>query len=272
LHVAVVAETAGHDGVEVSIVVPTRNEAPNIALLVDRLGAALERRLGPDLTWELIFVDDSDDGTADAIRAQAAAGRPVHLLHRRPGSRPGGLGGAVQDGFATARGRVVAVMDADLQHPPEILPDLLAPIMAGEADLVSGTRYAGQGARGGLAGPWRRLVASSSRWLVHAVIPRSRALSDPMSGLFAFDRERIAGLRLEANGFKILLEVIARGEWPRVGNVAYRFDRRHAGRSKASLEQGWLFGQHLVHLARATRQGPVATRPHDAATRPVARR
>ena len=251
------AVTAGRpegDEVQVSVVIPTRNEAPNIALLVDRLGAALHRDLGPELAWEVIFVDDSDDATPEAIRSQAAAGQPVTLHHRRPGHRPGGLGGAVQDGFVAARGRVVAVMDADLQHPPEALPRLLAPIMSGAADLVSGNRYGGQGDRKGLAGPWRRLVASSSRLLVHAVIPRSRALQDPMSGLFAFDRDGIEGLELHANGFKILLEVVARGDWQQVGNVAYHFDRRHAGRSKASLRQGWLFGQHLWRLARATRR------------------
>ncbi len=251
---AVVAERPREDDVQVTVVVPTRNEAPNIALLVERLGAALRKSLGPGVAWELIFVDDSDDDTPEAIQAQVDAGRPVQLHHRRPGCRPGGLGGAVQDGFAAARGQLVAVMDADLQHPPEILPLLLAPLMAGDADLVSGNRYAGIGDRGGLAGPWRRLVASSSRLLVHAVIPRSRALSDPMSGLFAFEREGLRGLDLQANGFKILLEVVTRGDWKSVGNVSYRFDRRHAGRSKASLRQGWLFSRHLLHLARTTRR------------------
>ena len=251
---AVPAEGPVDDEVQVSVVVPTRNEAPNIALLVRRLGAALERDLGPDLAWEIIFVDDSDDATPAAIQAQVDAGRPVALHHRAAGQRPGGLGGAVQDGFAVARGRTVAVMDADLQHPPEVLPRLLAPIIAGEADLVSGDRYAGDGDRRGLSGPWRRLVASSSRRLVHAVIPRSRTLSDPMSGLFALDKDGLRDLDLNANGFKVLLEVVARGEWARVGNVAYRFDRRHAGRSKASLRQGLMFVQHLLLLARTTRR------------------
>lgn len=266
---AVAAERSGDDLVQVSVVIPTRNEAPNIALLVERLDAVLGQELGPTLGWELIFVDDSDDATPAAILAQANAGYPVTLHHRRAGSRPGGLGGAVQDGFAAARGQTVVVMDADLQHPPEILPRLLAPILAGDADLVSGDRYALAGDRGGLGSPWRRVVASATRLLVHAVIPRSRPLSDPMSGLFAFDMEGLRDLELHANGFKILLEVVVRGDWRRVGNVAYRFDRRHAGRSKASLRQGWLFSRHLVRLAHTTR------RPEDelAARRPaVARR
>ncbi len=242
-----------HSTVDITVIVPTRNEAPNIGLLVRRLSDALGDRLAPSMTWELLFVDDSDDDTADAVADQATAGYPVRLLHRPAGRRPGGLGGAVQDGFAAASGQIIAVMDADLQHPPEIMPDVLAPIMDGRADLVSGTRYAGAGETSGLAGPWRRLVSAGARWLVHGVLPQSRRLTDPLSGLFAFDRAGIAGVALQANGFKILLEVVARGRWQGVENVEYRFDRRHAGRSKASLREGWLFAQHLVALARASR-------------------
>lgn len=258
---AAVADRAGQDDPQVSIVVPTRNEAPNIALLVGRLSDALTDDFGTGLGWELIFVDDSDDDTPAAIRGQAAAGYPVLLHHRPAGSRPGGLGGAVQDGFALARGQVIAVMDADLQHPPEVMPAILSPIIDGRSDLVSGSRYAGLGNRQGLAGPWRRVVASSSRWLVHAVLPGSRLLSDPMSGMFAFDRDGLAGADLQAEGFKILLEVMARGRWDGVDNVEYRFDRRHAGRSKASLHEGWLFARHLLRLARSTRPAPVPAAP-----------
>ncbi len=234
----------------VTVVVPTRNESPNVELLVDRLAHAL----GGDTGWEVIFVDDSDDDTPDAIVAQRRADRAIRLHHRPAGQRFGGLGGAVQDGFAAAGGEVIVVMDGDLQHPPEAVPTLLATIGAGEADLVVGTRYAGAGIAGGLSGPWRRGVSSTSRMLVHALIPRSRPLTDPLSGLFAFKRSVIEGVTLEANGFKILLEVVARGRWHRAVNVAYRFDRRYAGRSKASLHQGLLFTQHLIRLANHSRQ------------------
>lgn len=240
----------------VTVVVPTRNESPNVELLVDRLAHAL----GRDTGWEVIFVDDSDDDTPDAIVAQRRADRAIRLHHRPAGQRLGGLGGAVQDGFAAAGGEVIVVMDADLQHPPEVVPTLLATIQAGGADLVVGTRYAGAGIAGGLSGPWRRGVSSTSRMLVHALIPRSRPLTDPLSGLFAFKRSVIEGVTLEANGFKILLEVVARGRWHRAVNVAYRFDRRHAGRSKASLHQGMLFTQHLLRLANHSRQ-PLHARP-----------
>ncbi len=244
----------------VTIIVPTRNESPNISVLVDRVTAAMEGVV----CWEVLFVDDSDDDTPAAVEAQRARGRPVRLHHRPAGRRPGGLSGAVEDGFDTADGTILAVMDADLQHPPEVLPALLAPLLADEADLVAGTRYGGSGQASGLSGPWRRAVSTGSRLLVHAVVPRSRPLSDPLSGLFALRREVIDGVPLQANGFKILLEVVTRGRWTRIHNHPYRFDRRFAGRSKASVREGMLFARHLAHLARIRAEQPapaVATSP-----------
>ncbi|MBO0731284.1 MAG: glycosyltransferase, partial [Acidimicrobiaceae bacterium] len=160
------------------------------------------------------------------------------------------------EGFDTAAADVLAVMDADLQHPPEVLPGLLAPLLAGEADLVAGTRYGGTGQASGLSGPWRRAVSSGSRLLVHALVPRSRPLTDPMSGLFAVHRSVIEGVTLQANGFKILLEVVTRGRWERVRNHPYTFQRRHAGRSKASLHEGLLFARHLIRLAGTGHEEP----------------
>jgi glycosyltransferase involved in cell wall biosynthesis len=232
--------------VDVTLVVPTRNEAPNVVPLLERLEAAF----GDQHTWEVLFVDDSDDGTAGAV--QAAAGRfPCRLHHRPSGTRAGGLGGAVQEGFAQAKGAVIAVMDADLQHPPEIIPPLVAPILAGWADLVAGTRYTDDGATTGLDGRWRRSVSSGSRRLVHALVPRSRCLSDPMSGLFALDRSVIDDVDLRTHGFKILMEVAARGRPTRVYNLPYHFAERHAGASKASVAEGVKFLTHLLRLVRA---------------------
>jgi glycosyltransferase involved in cell wall biosynthesis len=247
----------------VTIIIPTRNESPNISMLVDRVTAAMDGVA----RWELLFVDDSDDDTPAAVDAQRARDRPVRLYHRPAGRRPGGLSGAVEDGFDSAEGSILAVMDADLQHPPEVLPGLLAPLLAGEADLVAGTRYGESGQASGLSGPWRRAVSTGSRLLVHALVPRSRPLSDPLSGLFALRREVIDDVPLQANGFKILLEVVTRGRWARMRNHPYRFDRRFAGRSKASVHEGILFGRHLAHLARIRGEPPPvlpATSPAEA--------
>jgi dolichol-phosphate mannosyltransferase len=233
-----------------SIVVPTRNEAPNIPVLVGRLKRSLDALSGG---WELIFVDDSDDNTPEVVRDLARSDARVRLLHRARGARPGGLGGAVQEGFALARGHVIAVMDADLQHPPEVLPALLAPAVSGEAELVAASRYCEDGGTGGLDGPWRRFVSWSCRWLARRLVPASKPLEDPLSGLFALRRSVIEGAPLRPDGYKILLEVAARGNWRTAANVPYTFAERYAGNSNAGLREGLIFFRHLARLALSSR-------------------
>jgi dolichol-phosphate mannosyltransferase len=228
-----------------SVIVPTRNEAPNIELLEQRLSSALDATPGG---WELIFVDDSDDTTPEVIEKVIAGGRPVRLLHRQMGARQGGLGGAVQEGFKLARGTVFAVMDADLQHPPEIVPALVAPVLSGEAALVAGSRYSWAGADAGLAGPGRQLLSRTCRAVVHLLLPVSRPLQDPMSGLFAFRRSLLDAVVLEPTGYKILLEVTVRTRPAAVLNVGFDFAPRHAGRSKATFREGMVFLRHLLRL------------------------
>jgi glycosyltransferase involved in cell wall biosynthesis len=235
-----------------SVVVPTRNEALNVGPLTARLQAVLSGTAGG---WELIFVDDSDDNTPEVVGRLADAlgvGSPVRLLHRPKGMRSGGLGGAVRDGFAVARGRVVAVMDADLQHPPEVLPGLIAPVLSGEADLVAGSRYGWAGADAGLSSQWRHLVSGGCRWLVQLSVPSSRPLQDPLSGLFALRRSLLEGVELRPAGYKILLEVTVRARPATVANVGFNFGPRYAGRSKATLREGFVFFRHLARLVSAT--------------------
>jgi len=234
----------------VSVVVPTRNEAANVGPLATRLANALKDIEG----WELVFVDDSDDLTPDEVRKLGGLGFPVELLHREPGARHGGLGGAVQEGFAKARGTVIVVMDADLQHPPEVVPALLAPVLAGEASLVAGSRYVWAGGDAGLSGPWRHLVSRSCRSLVHLLVPQSRALQDPLSGLFALHRSLLDGVALRPEGYKILLEVAVRARPASVGNIGFDFAPRHAGSSKATMHQGLVFFKHLARLVVASRR------------------
>jgi dolichol-phosphate mannosyltransferase len=148
---------------------------------------------------------------------------------------------------------VVAVMDADLQHPPEILPALIAPVLSGHADLVAGSRYGWAGADAGLSSPWRHLVSGGCRWLVHLLVPEARPLQDPLSGLFVLRRSLLDGVELQPAGYKILLEVIVRARPATVGNVGFNFGPRHAGRSKASLREGLVFLAHLGRLVSASR-------------------
>ncbi|MEU8657023.1 glycosyltransferase, partial [Actinoplanes philippinensis] len=139
-----------------SIIVPTYNERDNVTALLARLAAAL-----PHDGTEIVFVDDSTDGTPEAIE-EAARRCPIAITvhHREQGE--GGLGGAVVEGMRLARGEWIVVMDADLQHPPEIVPDLIAAGLRDGADLVVGSRYAGGGDTGGLADGYRKLVSRGS--------------------------------------------------------------------------------------------------------------
>jgi len=231
--------------VDLTVVIPTRNEAPNVPEMLGRLDGALR-----DLDAEVLFVDDSDDDTPAVISAAAqAAPRPVRLLHRAPENRAGGLGGAVIAGMRTAAAPWVVVLDGDLQHPPELVPALVATGRATSADLVYGTRYSGRGTAYGLDGALRSLVSTLCTVLAKLVFPgRLRGISDPMSGFFAVRVDAVALPALRPAGYKILVEIIARSALSTVTAVPYAFRPRFAGRSKASLREGLLFLRHLLVL------------------------
>ena len=136
-----------------SVVIPTRNEAANLEPLVERIKAALA-----GTSFEICFVDDSDDSTGDLLIELARTDPSVRCLLRQGADRRGGLSTAVVAGLRMARGRYACVMDADLQHPPELVPVLLAEAERG-ADLVVASRYAPGGSQQGLSGAVRRLVS-----------------------------------------------------------------------------------------------------------------
>lgn len=230
------------DAVQLSIIVPTYNEAPNVAELVRRVTTAVE-----GIDAEVIFVDDSTDDTPDVIRDVAAsAALPVRLVHRS--SRAGGLGGAVVEGFALAESDTCLVIDGDLQHPPEEIPLLFERFRRGDVDVVIASRYAGGGTATGLADRTRVLVSKAATALTRAMFPiRLREVSDPMTGFFLVDRKAIEASTLRPRGFKILLEILARKNL-RVAEVPFAFAGRHAGESKASMRQGLHFIAQLTAL------------------------
>jgi hypothetical protein len=141
-------------------------------------------------------------------------------------------------------------MDADLQHPPEAAAMLASAAVRHDSDIVVGTRYAGTGSPAdGLSGKARTLVSYWGTWLAKTLFPRRLAMmTDPLSGLFAFRRAAVNLDDLKPSGFKILLEILVRNPRTSVAEVAYRFAARHAGRSKASLQQGLTFLGHLARL------------------------
>jgi len=238
-----------------SIVVPTFNEAPNIEELVRRIASAVD---GAGIEAELVIVDDSTDATPDVIRevaermtaerAEDAASRPlpVRLIHRDHPT--GGLGGAVMAGFAAAESDACLVMDGDLQHPPEEIPELWRRFVRGDVDVVIASRYAGGGTAEGLADRTRVLVSKGATALTRAMFPiRLKDVSDPMTGFFVVDRRTVDGAQLKPRGFKILLEILARRPM-RVAEVPFDFADRHAGESKASVRQGVHFLTQLTAL------------------------
>jgi putative flippase GtrA len=239
---------------DVTVVIPTRNETGNVEELLRRLDAALG-----SLRAEVLFVDDSDDDTPSVIRDAAdKSSRPVRLLHREPGRRAGRLGGAVVAGFQLARAPWAVVIDGDLQHPPEMIPSLIGRASP-DVDLVYGTRYVDSGDAGGLNGRGREWVSAASTALAKAVFPRKlRAVSDPMSGFFAV---RLGALDLSAlgpAGYKVLLEILAQSRLRATAGVAYSFQPRFSGQSKASLIEGARFLVQLVALRLGMSVGRLA--------------
>jgi dolichol-phosphate mannosyltransferase len=231
-------EAAGRDAdPALTILVPTRNEAPNVEPLLERLSAALAQ------SAVVLFVDDSDDETPRVVQSAAVRGYPgldVRLLHRSRTDRTGGLGGAVLAGVSQTTTPWVCVMDGDLQHPPECVPKLVEAAVEHDAQLVVGSRYVPGGGNEGL-GAVRSAVSLASTVLAKAVFPyRLRGIHDPMSGFFLLRRDALTE-SMTPRGFKILLEIAARHPGLSRREVPFVFVERTAGTSKVSLAEGYRF-------------------------------
>jgi len=231
---------AGRPLPELSVIVPTLNEAGNIGPLIDRLLAlpGLGERL------EVLVADDgSSDGTVDEVRSRCAGGR-VRLLQRQ--GRPD-LTASVLEAARAARAPLCVVMDADGSHPAEAVPRLIAPLQSDETDVVVGSRHV----RGGAIPDWplhRRIVSRAAAWLAW---PFTR-VRDPMSGFFATTRDRLASLAPVEAGYKVLLEVLVRTRpEARVCEVPIEFRDRDAGSSKMTARVQWLFVRRLAALGGA---------------------
>lgn len=231
----------------VSLVIPTYNEGQNIAEALRRAAAALEKSTGD---FEIIVVDDdSPDGTWRIAERAAEEDRRIRVI-RRTGER--GLATAVVTGWKAAKGKILGVMDGDLQHPPEVLAELLTPLLSGQADVVVASRHT----EGGGVGKWnllRRVVSRGATTLSFFFLPKLvRSVRDPMSGFFLLKREVVDSVDLRPEGYKILLEVLVRGRYGSLAEVPYRFETRKAGGSKLGLQQYKEFLVHLVRLSRET--------------------
>jgi len=237
----------GNKSTVVSVVLPTYNEAANLQRMVERVRAALQPHCQP---FEIIIVDDnSPDGTGQIADECAATSDDIRVVHRKDER---GLATAILAGFRTGQGEVLAVMDADLQHPPMVIAQLVAAVQKG-ADIAVASRYA----RGGSMPRWsllRKLVSRVSTLVTRLVLPGTVAgISDPLSGCFAVRRTVIEGAELNPIGFRMLLEVLGTGHYSSVDEVPYTFSERAAGTSKLGLKTALQDAFQLVRLAWRTR-------------------
>ena len=229
-----------------SIVVPAYDEALNIRPLTERLFAATR---AAKLEAELIVADDESSGseaTQEVVKALAAEGYSVRL-HARRRTEGRGLSSAVLLGFQQARHEAVLCMDADLQHEPEAVPAVAAPILAGTADFSVGSRNVGGGGLGFEWSPIRRIISAGATSLAW---PLSSS-SDPMSGFFCLRKATLArgaDSGINAMGFKIGLELMVRCRCQTVVDVPITFQERIAGESKLSMKQNVLYVRQLASL------------------------
>ncbi len=226
-----------------SLIIPTYNERHNITQLITQLSDLLDRHLRHQ--YELILVDDdSADGTWQTGLALAQHFPALQVMCRR-GEK--GLSSAVIRGWQQARGQVLGVMDADLQHPPEIVLQLWTQMAQG-ADLAVASRHV----TGGGVSEWsllRRTLSRGAQVLGLLILPDVLGrVSDPMSGYFMVRREAISNHLLNPKGYKILLEVLGRGQVHRIREVGYVFQERSEGESKVTWRQYVEYLQHLFTL------------------------
>ena len=222
----------------ITIIIPTLNEAENIDLLLERI---LRIRQASHLDFDILFVDSaSTDGTCDLVLAWQGKA-PVRLLSLDVDM---GLAGAVMSGARYTDARYILVMDADLSHPPELIPQMLQPLLDGTHDMVIGSRYI----EGGSLPDWPFLRRMASRI---ATLPALLfcTVKDPLAGFFAVERRRLSDLSDSVPGFKIGLAILAyyRQEL-RVTEIPIEFRDRDYGQSKMNYRVALAYLKQLVAL------------------------
>lgn len=251
----------GRDPEPVSVVLPTYEEAQTIRQAISGVRAALSRE------HEIIVVDDSpDEATAAAVRDGYGGDEHVQLVERGGD----GLASAVLAGFDRADYPLLAVMDADLQHPPRSLPVVLSGLDAG-GDVVVGSRHAPGGE---VAAEWpvhRQLISWGATRLARVMVPQARNTTDPMSGFFAVRAAYVEAVReeLRPEGYKVLLELLARTPVEDIRERGYTFREREAGGSNLGVREYLRFVRHLGRLAipaRRERLVDPVERPQEADT------
>lgn len=219
----------------VSIIVPTYNEAKNLPLLVEEIFNVVDCNR---FDLELIIVDDnSPDGTG-AVADELAKNYPMQVIHR---AGKLGLGSAVRDGFAKSSRDIIGVMDADLSHDPSVINAMLGEFAKGEYDIVMGSRFA----KGSMVEQWkwwRRLISQAGVLITYLLT----GVKDPLSGFFFLRRSVLANVKLDTVGYKILLEILVKGNYQKVKEIPFRFRIRKFSTSKLDTNEYWLFLKQII--------------------------
>jgi dolichol-phosphate mannosyltransferase len=241
--VPIVTNTIHNEPLKFSLILPTYKEGQNIAKIVDILSKLLDNKIPNQ--YELIVVDDNSPDDTWKIAQEITPNYPQLKVMRRIDEK--GLSTAVIRGWQVARGEILGVIDADLQHPPEVLYQLLDEMDKG-AELAVASRHV----EGGGVSEWsavRRFLSRGAQLIGLVILPEVIGrLSDPMSGYFMVRRSAIVGKKMSPVGYKILIEVAARGKIRWIAEAGYVFREREAGESKVTWKQYIEYLQHLITL------------------------
>ena len=238
---------------KLALILPALREAENLGHVLCTVRAALDRIPIP---WEVLVVDDdSRDGTEAIVGAITREDARVRLLVRH---NHRGLAGAILHGWQHTDASIYGVMDADGQHPPEVLPDLLAAILRGR-DLAIASRYTPGGRCGSSRLRW--LISQAAMRVACPLLPLRSQVCDPISGFFLVRRRCIQNVRFQTRGFKLLLEILARAPIGTVEEIPFAFGRRRAGKSKISLAVTWDYVTLLARLYRSRWEVPRIKQP-----------
>ncbi len=225
-----------------SIIVPTYNERENVKKLLNEIENLLEGE-----EFEIIVVDDnSPDNTADVVKSLEKRYDNLNLIVRK---NKRGLSSAVIDGIRRSKYRKIIVMDADLQHPPSVIPRIVEEL--DKYDMVIASRYTA----GGSVERWnivRKLISKGANLFAHIMIPKVRKIKDPMSGFFGFWKDKVDIDKLDPIGYKIMLEILVKGNFKNVIEIPYTFRERFSGESKFKMKTMREYIKHVGTLSRYT--------------------
>jgi len=231
---------------QVSIIIPTYNESENIIQVLKSIG----EHLPEDIAAEALVVDDnSPDGTGKIVEdyitdAHNEIGYTIEVIHRKTKS---GLSSAILDGIQHSTGETVVIMDSDFSHPPKIIPQLVEEIKTSKCDIVIASRFVPGGAINGWSTK-RKLISKAGKEIAKAGLGVNE--SDPMSGFFAFKRKILDGIKFDALGYKMLLEILVKTKGAKVKEIPYTFTDRARGSSKLDSSTMFYYVKSVWNLYR----------------------